>query len=216
MKTFFASDLHFGHRNILKYEPIRLKYGVYNSTAFDGSFEEFQKYYNELLERSKKGDAEANQQVQTYLREHDRYLIDRWNSVVSDEDTVWFLGDLSLNLRKAEKYARQLKGKKNMILGNHDSGSVRFYQDLGFKTVSRHPIILKQKFILSHAPLNMDLFYNGPFVQIYGHVHGNPEFKDKTKHSICACMERHMLTPFQIPEFDEYTNPDANFNSDKF
>ena len=197
MKTFFASDLHFGHRNILKYEPIRLKYAVYNSTAFDGSFEEFQKYYNELLIRSKEGDVEADRQVQTYLRKHDRYLIDRWNSVISNEDTVWFLGDLSLNLRKAETYARQLNGKKNMILGNHDSGSISFYQDLGFKTVSKYPIILKQKFILSHAPLE-EFLNKGPFIQIYGHVHGNPNYEDKTTNSICACMERHNLTPFDF------------------
>lgn len=216
MKTFFASDLHFGHRNILKYEPMRLK-AVYDYTCFDGSFEEFQAHYNELLRRSKEEhDKEANDEIQSYLRTHDRHLIDRWNTVVSDEDTVWFLGDLSLNLKKAEKYARQLKGKKNMILGNHDSGTVRFYQDIGFKAVSRYPVILKQKFILSHAPLNSDLFYNSSFIQIYGHVHSNPEFRDKTKHSICACMERHTLTPFQIPEFDECTMPDANFNSDKF
>ena len=49
-------------------------------------------------------------------------LITYWNSVVTPEDTVYNLGDLSMaaNTKKIIEVAKRLNGKHFLILGNHD------------------------------------------------------------------------------------------------
>lgn len=49
-------------------------------------------------------------------------LIEMWNSVVTPEDTVYNLGDLSMaaNTKKVIEVAKKLNGKHFLILGNHD------------------------------------------------------------------------------------------------
>lgn len=81
---YFTSDLHFYHKNIIKYSP---------------SFRDF-KDTDEMNEK----------------------LIELWNSVVTPEDTVYNLGDLSMaaNTKKVIEVAKRLNGKHFLILGNHD------------------------------------------------------------------------------------------------
>lgn len=52
------------------------------------------------------------------------YMIKQWNSVVKRGDDVIILGDfcVSRDPERIRKLLLQLKGKKYMILGNHDSG----------------------------------------------------------------------------------------------
>ena len=53
--------------------------------------------------------------------EMDEDLIKKWNSVVKDTDEVYIIGDLTYrNGKPVSWYAKQLKGKKYLILGNHD------------------------------------------------------------------------------------------------
>lgn len=57
------------------------------------------------------------------LQEMHEQLIKRWNEKVSDEDTVYILGDVCFKMSKQDivKILKQLKGKKILIKGNHDS-----------------------------------------------------------------------------------------------
>lgn len=71
---------------------------------------------------------------------HDRLMVDRWNSVVGD-DVVLHLGDLFWPGRKNERYERfaekiapRLKGEKYLILGNHDDPKTDFKR-LGFTPI---------------------------------------------------------------------------------
>lgn len=43
-----------------------------------------------------------------------------WNETVSENDTVYVLGDFSLNAKYVEMYLPRLNGKKILIVGNHD------------------------------------------------------------------------------------------------
>lgn len=53
---------------------------------------------------------------------HDRAIVENWNSVVSDDDTVWVLGDVMLGKPAlAWGYVDKLKGTRHLILGNHDA-----------------------------------------------------------------------------------------------
>lgn len=66
-------------------------------------------------------------------------LVQNWNEVVQDdEDLVYILGDLTMQ-RKAtqelEELLASLRGRKRLILGNHDKIPVFDYLDIGFESV---------------------------------------------------------------------------------
>ena len=55
------------------------------------------------------------------IDEHDQYLIDQWNAVVSPLDQVWHLGDVGLGDEdEVLNIIRRLNGRKHLIAGNHD------------------------------------------------------------------------------------------------
>ena len=51
----------------------------------------------------------------------DETLIRLWNERVTDEDDVYIIGDFTYrNGYSADWYLRRLKGRKHLIIGNHD------------------------------------------------------------------------------------------------
>lgn len=57
------------------------------------------------------------------VEEMDRVLIQNWNRVVSDQDTVYLLGDVGGYCTPfPAKQLASLKGHKHLIRGNHDTG----------------------------------------------------------------------------------------------
>src|SRR4030042_2483740 len=56
------------------------------------------------------------------IYEHDQFLIERWNSIISTDDLVYYLGDFAYQCNKlyAETIFWQLNGTKILIAGNHD------------------------------------------------------------------------------------------------
>lgn len=54
------------------------------------------------------------------VEEMNEGLIVNWNSVVTDNDTVYCVGDFSLAFRPVELYTRRLRGEKILVKGNHD------------------------------------------------------------------------------------------------
>ena len=47
-------------------------------------------------------------------------MITKWNKTVRPEDTIFSLGDFAWKWDEFQKYADQLNGNKNFIMGNHD------------------------------------------------------------------------------------------------
>lgn len=109
------------------------------------------------------------------IQEHDDFIIAKWNSVVKDDDTVFVLGDVSLNIPKTEvsEKIHHLKGTKILILGNHDHGTKTYYSDVGFESSVEGPVfVYNGKVILSHEPAQEA--FNSPYsMNIYGHLHGS-------------------------------------------
>lgn len=129
--------------------------------------------------------------------EMDKALIKNHNSVVSNNDKIFILGDFAFkNKDSISEIVKQLNGRKTLIMGNHDRYSYRYYLDAGFDEVYSCPIIYKNFFVMSHEPIFMN--NNVPFANIYGHVHDNSEFKDYTEQSFCASMERINYTPIEF------------------
>ena len=63
------------------------------------------------------------------VEEMDAALIANWNRRVTDRDTVYILGDLCFRATDPVRYLTQLKGKKHLILGNHDHNWLRLIPD---------------------------------------------------------------------------------------
>lgn len=76
---YITSDLHFYHKNIIKFQP--------------------------------------NRRCST-IEEMNEKLIEEWNSLVKNEDTIYHLGDFSF--KKPKEILNRLNGKKIFIMGNHD------------------------------------------------------------------------------------------------
>lgn len=63
---------------------------------------------------------------------HDETIISNFNSLVSANDNVYFLGDFCLNSKKTEEYLERLNGKLNFIKGNHDhNNTIKLYEKYG-------------------------------------------------------------------------------------
>ena len=123
---FFISDLHLGHKSILKFQP--------NRPATD-------------------------------LKEHSRWLVKQWNSVVGKQDVTYLLGDICFS-KKHLVYFRQMRGQKHLILGNHDTLSLKQFAPY-FNTI--HGFKKVAGFWLSHCPLHPDSLSASK--NIHGHIH---------------------------------------------
>ena len=129
----------------------------------------------------------------------DEKLIENWNRVVTEEDTVYVLGDFSdYNDEEKEKcILARLNGKKVLVMGNHDSHRTpEEWRNLGFLECSPWQIIYKNFYMLSHEPMYINV--NMPYANFYGHVHANPSYKDACKQSVCVSVERIDYTPVEF------------------
>ncbi len=134
--------------------------------------------------------------------EMDRAITENWNKTVSDEDTVFVLGDLSsYGKEKTSAICKSLKGKKVLIKGNHDTESNDYYRECGFENVIEYPIILDNFWILSHEPMYVNK--NMPYANIFGHIHNNPMYKTASEQSFCVSVERIEYKPIKFDEIKE-------------
>lgn len=142
----------------------------------------------------------------------DKLIIDNWNSTVTNGDDVYILGDIGkIGKNQENEYVCQcisvLKGRKHLILGNHDKElkDIRlrqlFVEVCDYKEI-RDPYA-SENVIMSHYPI---LLWNGQhkgWIHLYGHTHNTEEesffkqsvtslneyFKDKTMKERTDCPE---------------------------
>jgi len=101
-------------------------------------------------------------------KEHDEFIISQWNKVVLKKDTVWILGDITMEKPYFYPLLDKLNGYKKVVLGNHDKP--QHIPEL-LKYVNSVCGMIKLKgFILTHAPIHESEI--GRFGRnIHGHVH---------------------------------------------
>lgn len=182
-KHYVVADLHLGHANVLKYEYIRVHELSKWITYHYGPMNE-----NEILEAVSSPDHPRFKQVVYW---HNEMIIDAWNSVIKDEDIVFFLGDFCLtkNIERIKDWVSQLRGRKRMIMGNHDLRKEAFYMECGFESVCRWPVLYNRHIWLSHEPMPKELVPEG-YINFFGHVHSNESFN--WERGICVSVEQLM------------------------
>ncbi len=132
-KTWFISDTHFGHKNILRFDA-----------------------------------AQGERWADIKLR--DKEMVQLWNDTVGDKDEVFHLGDFAfLSQKRVAVIAEQLRGKKFLMLGNHDNLPVHLYSQ--FFTVIRQPFNWRNMFLLTHAPIHPMCLAGKARVNVHGHIH---------------------------------------------
>jgi len=115
-------------------------------------------------------------------KEHDWELIERWNSLVRPEDTVYHLGDFGFGSPNFLSSIRErLNGKIHMVWGNHDKRQKRKKISHLFDTVQDYLEITVQEpaepkpkkvfIVMFHYPiLSWNRKHYGS-IQLHGHYH---------------------------------------------
>ena len=125
-------------------------------------------------------------------------LIERWNEIVSEEDTVYVLGDFCVESEiKNVLLEKKLNGRIILIVGNHDKGLEDIYREYGVEVID-YPIILDEFWILSHEPMYVS--EQSPYANIFGHVHNNPMYKTVSSRSYCVSAERNDYYPIDFED----------------
>lgn len=106
-------------------------------------------------------------------------LIANWNSVVTDKDEIYVLGDFSnMNLSDTSDIVERLNGKKYYIRGNHDEWIDEYEKKYGHHTLRSVNIHEYMKVshdditaILFHFPIRTWMGKGKKNIHLHGHTH---------------------------------------------
>ena len=119
--------------------------------------------------------------------EMNEYIIQKWNSVVKENDIVYHLGDVGFGTTEMLKeLVSRLNGTKILLRGNHDfKRGVNGWKEVGFSEVYKKRIEL-ENLVLTHAPI--EIVEKGK-INIFGHIHDKPldERFNKDNHICVSC-----------------------------
>ena len=140
-------------------------------------------YYISDTHFGHKGVINFDQRPFSNIEEMEAILIANWNNIVTNQDTIYILGDFCFE--KESEWLRllsQLKGKKVLIKGNHDlknmSSSLKNkFQDIkDYKEIDDVLDNESVKVILSHYPIPFyKKDYSNKVYHLYGHLHNTIE-----------------------------------------
>ena len=96
-------------------------------------------------------------------------MIQWYNESVQDQDRVYILGDVAFTVANIRRCVSRLKGRKCLVLGNHDPKGLKKYIDL-FDDVRGY--VQRNGFVMSHIPIHEGSLSRWK-VNIHGHTHAN-------------------------------------------
>ncbi len=106
----------------------------------------------------------------------DAAIIDGINRVVQPNDALWILGDVCWKASRAGHYRARIRCRKiHVVMGNHDSTSLRSHVSSLDSMVYRKFDRGQQKFHLTHYPLASWRGREHGSIHLYGHSHGSME-----------------------------------------
>ena len=163
MQTWFTSDTHFSHTNILTFEAEARPFAT--------------------------------------IEEMNETLIERWNSCVRPQDTIYHLGDFCFGGEQNIAIAARLNGHKRLVLGNHDRYPITEYAKY-FEKI--YGVKFWEGCILTHVPVhpgNMQGEKRRCVLNLHGHLHSK---KMKEPEYFNCSVENHDLTPVHADVISGY------------
>ena len=154
------------------------------------------------------------------IEEMDETLIRLWNERVTDEDDVYIVGDFAYrNGNTASWYLRQLKGRKHLLIGNHDRLTIQDPKALEyFASVEKMNRVIDndRKVSLCHFPVAE---WNGKRhggYHVHGHLHNRRddvfEFMSRFDKALNAgCM----LNGYRPVTLDELIENNLRFRGER-
>ncbi len=113
----------------------------------------------------------------TCVKEMDESIISNWNKYVTGDDTVYVLGDMFYRCTNPKKILCRLKGKKRLIIGNHDASWMsevllsNYFESVDFKRI----VLLEEyELTLCHEP-DLQWKKSKYAYMIYGHIHNRTD-----------------------------------------
>lgn len=104
------------------------------------------------------------------IEEMNDFIVERWNSVVKRNDFVVVVGDFAF--RNVEKWVRALRGKKYLIVGDHDYLNQDAQKCFLKVCEGLRKTLFGKPFYFHHYPcITWPDKYEGSFM-IHGHSHG--------------------------------------------
>ena len=142
------------------------------------------------------------------IEEHDKAIIENWNSIIQPDDDVYILGDIVLmNTWQGIEYLKKLNGKIHIIRGNHDTDN-RAQEYIVLPNVIEvvYTTMIKYKkciFYLSHYPtITTNDIDTSPYlkkiINLYGHTHQKTKFYNDNPYMYCVCLDAHDNYPVSI------------------
>lgn len=148
--------------------------------------------------------------------EMNNYMIEKWNSIVSPEDTIIHIGDVSMGSQfDRVKILSNLNGKKILVAGNHDYKKLFTHANIFEEIVD---YIYQDDLLIIHDPYEINSNYNrvnGFTLKerydsckylLHGHVHNSFDVTLDFEKSINCCVELHDYTPKTIEQLIEWKN----------
>lgn len=151
------------------------------------------------------------------IEEHDRALVENWNSLISPEDTVYILGDVML---KDTEYGipilKSLNGNLHIIRGNHDTEEkIKLYLQcdnvlsVDAALYVKYPEVGGYTFYLSHYPTLISANHSSvksmkhAVINLFGHTHQTERFFEGNPYMYCCGLDAHNMRPVDFDEIIE-------------
>ena len=140
------------------------------------------------------------------VQEMNEAIINRFNSKVKPDDTVYILGDVCLGDTEASiPLIKLLNGKKYLAYGNHDTDNrISRFLELGlFKDVLMGYRVnaYKRVFVLTHYPTLVANPNEKYVINLHGHTHSKDPFQlfgDSACYNVA--LDAHDCYPVSFPE----------------
>jgi calcineurin-like phosphoesterase family protein len=155
-------------------------------------------FHNSILKFTGADGKRIRHQFNSFEEMHE-YMIEKWNSVVKDNDYVYHLGDVTFQYHRGfNELMHRLKGKKRLIVGNHDKIWNPALQ-MHFEKVDLWKGFKEHNFTASHFPLRLESLRDGAF-NVHGHIHQNMM---EDPHYINVSVEVRDYTPVHIDQIGQ-------------
>lgn len=128
-------------------------------------------------------------------------MMTNWNETVKDGDIVYHLGDVYFGHKEARSLLPKLKGRKRLILGNHDNGKDEALLQ-NFQKILMWRMFPEFGLLMTHVPVHQSTLER-PYAKrkmlknIHGHIHDNESPKPHWQN---VCVEWTEYKPIHIED----------------